>query len=76
MQRITQIETEDDYREALKRFMEICESQKTDEDIEEMFLLIDIMEKYERANCGASWMINYSLFGYLVGKILFADKNK
>jgi len=51
MQRITQIETEDDYRDALKRFMEICESQKTDVEIKEMFLLIDIMEKYERANC-------------------------
>lgn len=51
MQRIYQIETEEDYRDALKRFMKICESQKTDEDIEEMFLLIDLMEKYERANC-------------------------
>lgn len=51
MQRITQIETEDDYRDAMQRFMEICESQKTDEDMEEMFLLIDLMEKYERANC-------------------------
>jgi antitoxin component HigA of HigAB toxin-antitoxin module len=51
MHRITQIETEDDYRDALKRFMHLCESDKTDEEIEEMFLLIDIMEKYERANC-------------------------
>lgn len=51
MSRIMQIETEDDYRDAMKRFMQLCESQKTDEEIEEMFLLIDLMEKYERANC-------------------------
>lgn len=51
MHRITQIETEDDYRDALKRFMQLCESEKADEEIEEMFLLIDMMEKYERANC-------------------------
>jgi antitoxin component HigA of HigAB toxin-antitoxin module len=54
MQRITEIETEDDYREALNRFIELCESQKTDEDIKELLLLSDLMEKYERANCGNS----------------------
>ena len=54
MQRITEIETEDDYRDALNRFIQICESKKSDEEIQEMFLLIDLMEKYERANCGES----------------------
>jgi len=54
MQRITEIETEDDYRDALNRFIELCESQKTDEDIKELLLLSDLMKKYERANCGNS----------------------
>jgi len=51
MHRITQIETEDDYRDGLKRFMHLCDSDKTEQEIKEMFLLIDMMEKYERANC-------------------------
>lgn len=50
-QRITEIETEDDYRKAMKRFMEICQSQKSEEEMEEMYFLMDLMEKYERANC-------------------------
>jgi hypothetical protein len=54
MERITEIETEKDYREALNRFIEICESKKTDEEIKEMLLLADLMEKYERANCRES----------------------
>jgi len=52
--RITEIETEDDYRDALNRFIELCESQKTDEDLQELLLLTNLMEKYERANCGGS----------------------
>lgn len=48
------IETEDDYRVALKRFLEICEVQKDSEELCEMFLLMDLMEKYERDNCSAS----------------------
>ncbi len=52
MRRITEIETEDDYRDALNRFIEICSSEKTGEEMKEMFLLIDLMGKYERANCG------------------------
>lgn len=55
-QRITEIETERDYRMALKRFMDICQSQKSEKEIDEMYLLIDLMEKYERANCSESWM--------------------
>ena len=46
------IETEDDYREALSRFIKLCESEKSDNELKEMLLLIDLMEKYERANCG------------------------
>lgn len=52
MQRIMEIETEEDYRIALNRFIKICESEKSDEEIREMFLLIDLMEKYERTQCG------------------------
>lgn len=54
MQRITEIETEEEYREALNRFIELCESQKTDEDLKELLLITDLMEKYEKANCGGS----------------------
>jgi len=50
-QRIIEIETEDDYREALNRFIVLCENQKTDEDLKELLLLTDLMEKYERENC-------------------------
>lgn len=48
---LERIETEDDYRDALKRFLEICEAPKDKEEIKELFLLMDIMEKYERENC-------------------------
>lgn len=54
MHRIIEIETEEDYREALNRFIELCESQKTDEDLKELLLLTNLMEKYERANCGGN----------------------
>jgi hypothetical protein len=52
MEKRFMIETEDDYREALNRFIKLCESKKSDEELKEMLLLIDLMEKYERANCG------------------------
>ena len=52
MQRIREIETEEDYREALCRFIKLCESKKTDEDLKELLLITNLMEKYERANCG------------------------
>ena len=48
---IDTIETEDDYRDALQRFLEICEAPKDIDEVKEMFLLMDLMEKYERANC-------------------------
>ncbi|SHF59831.1 hypothetical protein SAMN05444274_106322 [Mariniphaga anaerophila] len=54
MQKITEIETEEEYRNALNRFIQLCELQKTDEDLQELILLTDLMEKYERANCGGS----------------------
>lgn len=56
MQRIIEIETEEDYREALNRFIELCESQKTDEDLQELLLITDLMVKYERANCRENWL--------------------
>jgi hypothetical protein len=54
MQKIMKIETEDDYRDALNRFIELCKAQKTNDDLNELMLLINLMEKYERANCGGS----------------------
>jgi len=52
--RLDNIETEDDYRDALKRFLEICETPKDSAEIKELFLLMDSMEKYERNNCSYS----------------------
>lgn len=52
--RLDKIETEDDYRDALKRFLEICEAPKNTDEIKELFLLMDLMEKYERNNCSYS----------------------
>lgn len=48
------IETEDDYRDALRRFLQICEAPKDETEVKEMFLLMQLMEKYERANCSYS----------------------
>ncbi|MBN1340004.1 MAG: hypothetical protein JXA03_11815 [Bacteroidales bacterium] len=52
MQKIIKIETDDDYRDALNRFIELCKTQKTNDDLNELMLLTSMMEKYERANCG------------------------
>ena len=54
MKQIIEIETEEDYREALNRFIELCESEKTNEELRELSLLVDLMEKYERMNCDSS----------------------
>ena len=54
MEKIVEIHTEDDYRQALLRFISLCESQKSDEDIRELVWLTSQMEKYERNNCGAN----------------------
>ncbi len=48
---LDRINTEDDYRQALKRFIEICSSQKNGDELNEMLVLMDLMEKYERENC-------------------------
>lgn len=48
---IHEIETEDDYQEGLKRFLEICSGPKNDEEVKELYLLMELMEKYERNNC-------------------------
>lgn len=43
--------TEDDYREALKRFLEICDAPKCSPEINELEKLMYLMEIYERDNC-------------------------
>lgn len=48
---ITKIETEEDYREALNRFLEICNIPKNDVEMTEFELLMNLLEKYERENC-------------------------
>ncbi len=54
MQRILEIHTEDDYRDALLRFISLCETQKTDDDLKELLVITRQMEKYERENCGSN----------------------
>lgn len=51
---IYEIETEEDYQDALKRFLEICASQKDEEELKEIELLMVLMEKYERENCATN----------------------
>jgi hypothetical protein len=48
------IETEDDYREAVKRFLEICDCPGNTEETLELDLLISQMEKYERDSCSGN----------------------
>jgi hypothetical protein len=48
---IYEIETDDDYRDALKRFLEICKDPKDTTEVKEMYVLMDIMAKYERESC-------------------------
>ena len=55
---LEKIETEDDYRDALKRFLEICEAPKDSDEIKELYLLMNLMEKYERENCSYNWKNN------------------
>jgi hypothetical protein len=49
-----EIETEEDYRNALNRFMDICSDPKNEDEIKEMYLLMNLMGKYERQNCSYS----------------------
>lgn len=51
---IYEIVTEEDYQRALKRFLEICCVPKDSSEAEELYLLIALMEKYERDNCSAN----------------------
>lgn len=51
---IYEIETEDDYQQGLKRFLELCNGPKDDDEITEMYLLMSLMENYERNNCSAN----------------------
>jgi hypothetical protein len=48
---IYEIETDDDYRDALKRFLEICKDPKDTTEVKEMYVLMDMMAKYERESC-------------------------
>ena len=48
------IETEEDYQEALKRFLTICEHPKDKDEVKELYLLMSLMEKYERENCSVN----------------------
>ena len=43
--------TEDDYREALRRFIEIMENENDPIDECELTRLIELMETYEYENC-------------------------
>jgi antitoxin component HigA of HigAB toxin-antitoxin module len=43
--------TEDEYREALKRFLEICDTAENTPEAEELEVLMTVMEIYERENC-------------------------
>jgi len=43
--------TEDDYREALKSFLEICDAPECSQEINELEKLMYLMEIYERDNC-------------------------
>jgi len=43
--------TEDDYREALKRFIEICETEDHTSEANELEQLMIVMEIYEQENC-------------------------
>lgn len=43
--------TEDDYREALKRFLEICDAPEDTEEAGELGKLMYLMTEYEEENC-------------------------
>ncbi len=45
------LETEEDYRDALRRFLEILENEMDEDKEEELARLIWLMETYEYENC-------------------------
>jgi len=51
---IYEIETEEEYQQGLKRFLEICAGPQNEEELKEMYLLMALMEKYERENCSTN----------------------
>ncbi len=48
---IDAIETEEEYRKALLRFLEIGEAPKNESEAVELILLIKRMEEYEEKHC-------------------------
>jgi hypothetical protein len=48
------IETEEDYQQGLKRFLEISNGSMEDEELKELYVLMALMEKYERENCSTN----------------------
>lgn len=51
---IYEIVTEEDYQQGLKRFLELTNGPQNDEELAEMYLLMALMEKYERENCSVN----------------------
>jgi hypothetical protein len=51
---IYEIETEDDYQQGLKRFLEISNGTMEEDDLKELYVLMALMEKYERENCSTN----------------------
>jgi hypothetical protein len=43
--------TEDEYREALRRFLEICDAPENTPEAEELQYLMTVLEIYEQENC-------------------------
>ncbi|HNX56422.1 MAG TPA: hypothetical protein PKO30_12605 [Prolixibacteraceae bacterium] len=43
--------SEEDYRVALKRFLEICDAEENTPEADELEQLMTIMEIYEQENC-------------------------
>ncbi len=43
--------TEEDYRETLKRFLEICDAPEDTEEAGELEKLMYLMAEYEKENC-------------------------
>lgn len=48
---LRQLFTEDDYREALKRFLELSDAPEDSPEADELEYLMIIMELYEQENC-------------------------
>ena len=46
-----EIFTEDDYRKALKRFIEICDAPEESQEAEDLERLMNLLEIYEKENC-------------------------